>query len=143
MSGMSVKQRRHKALVFCRRQSEHRKTMLKVGELALLLVRGNIRRNKKDPVELEPVGGDARHCQMPKMYWIKRASEQSDSHGLSALPLLESRAFGDATHHLRLARPPRRDCPFSCHRLGFARADLCNAFAQGVLQLSDSFSGDG
>src|SRR5215831_9864161 len=143
MSGMRVEQRWHKALVFCRRQSEHRKTMLKVSELALLLVGRDIRGNEKDPVEFEPVRGNARHGQMPKMYWIKRASEQSDFHGLSALPLLESRTFGDATYRLRLARSTRRGCPFSCNRFGFAGADLCNTLSQRVLQLSDTFSGDG
>src|SRR5262249_10822218 len=98
-----VEERRNKALVLGRCQSQHGKTVLEVGQLALLLVRREIGRRKVDPAQVEFVGRSACHSQMTEMNGIECAAEKSDFH-LTALPLLEGGSLGDASRTLRLPR---------------------------------------
>src|SRR5215472_3066197 len=76
----SIEQRRHKALVFRRGQRQHGKAMLKVRELAPLLVRRQIGRDEIHAGEIKLLGGRASYGQMAEMHRIERPAEETDLH---------------------------------------------------------------
>src|SRR5581483_9748757 len=83
LTRVRVQQRRHKARVVGRGQSQHGKAMLEISELALLLVRRQISRSKVNPVKIKLFRCCARYGQMAKMHGIESSAEQSNLHFLS------------------------------------------------------------
>src|ERR1051326_341241 len=100
LAGVRVEKRRHKTRIVGRGQGQHSKAMLEVGEPALLLVRRQISRSKVHAPQIKFLRRSPGHRHVAKMHRIKGAAKKTYLHSLSALPLLEGSALGNALHAL-------------------------------------------